>query len=179
MGSVCSISGPAMWGADSPWAMSARHDPTWKPGPFISAHPYLASARVLEAILRRESNKTPIRRIHYSTPTEQEILRWCERLFALHVWAQRVTALPAWNRNTRGWLTSADVTCGVRWAQPKADPEQGQSPQTPKLFKYSQALSHEQPIELALVQPETNPPAAPSLSWTDNLWRENEEKGCG
>lgn len=172
-----------MRGADSSgqWVplIPARHDPTWKPGPFISAHPYLTSAWVLETILGRESDKTPIRRIHYSTPATQEILRWCERLFALQVWAQRVTALPAWNRNTRGWLTSADVTCGVRWAQPKADPERGQSPPTPKLFKPSQALSHEQLIELRLVQPETNPSAAPSLSQMDNLCRENEEKGCG
>lgn len=53
----------------------ARHDPIWKPGPFISAHPCLASAWVLETILRRESDKTPIRHTYYSTPTEQEILR--------------------------------------------------------------------------------------------------------
>lgn len=53
----------------------ARHDPTWKPGPFISAHPCLASAWLLETILGKESDKTPIRHMHYSTPTKQGILR--------------------------------------------------------------------------------------------------------
>lgn len=51
-----------------------RADPTWQPGPFISAHPRLATAWVLETILARESDKTHIRRIYYSASPEQEIL---------------------------------------------------------------------------------------------------------
>lgn len=44
---------------------------------------------------------------------------------------------------------------------------------------YLQALSHEQVIELRLVQPETNPSAVLSFNRMDNLCTENEENVCG
>jgi len=62
----------------------------------------------------------------------------------------------------------------------KADAERGQSiTNAEALEMHSQALSHEQVIELRLVQPETNPSAVRSFNRMDNLCTENEEKVCG
>lgn len=83
---------PAGWVPLAPaWA-----DSMWKPAPFISAHPRLASACFFQRLFfARESDKTHIRRIHYSTSPEQEILSWYERLFALWLWVWSVTLFPS------------------------------------------------------------------------------------
>jgi len=74
---LCDVGGGQLWAAlAAGWVplIPTGADSTWKPGPFISAHPQLASAWVLETILARESDKTHIRRIHYSTSPEWEVL---------------------------------------------------------------------------------------------------------